>query len=81
LYDVQNMLKHGIIDDNELDLLRKIVILYLVLGGNKKIDFPLSFDTIDALKYPQIRANLMPLLKKNERFDFETAKTEVKGCS
>ena len=81
LYDVQNMIKHTIIGEGELDLLRKIVILYLVLGGNKKIDFPLSFDTIDALKYPQIRANLMPLLKKNERFDFETAKTEVKGCS
>jgi len=78
LYDVQNMLKHSVIDENEQDLLRKTVIFYLVLGGKKKMDFPLSFDALDALKYPQIRANLMPLLKKNERFDFETAKTEVK---
>ncbi|MCL2073742.1 MAG: nucleotidyl transferase AbiEii/AbiGii toxin family protein [Marinilabiliaceae bacterium] len=78
LYDIQNMLKHCIIGDGEQDLMRKIVIFYLVLGSRKKIDFLLNFDAIDTLKYPQIRANLMPLLKKSERFDFETAKSEVK---
>jgi len=38
---------------------------------------PLHFDKINTLKYNQIRANLTPVLKKSERFDFETAKTTV----
>jgi len=79
LYDVQNMLKYMVIGGDEQNLLRKIIVFYLVLGGRKKIEFPLNIDAIEALKYPQIRANLIPLLKKSERFDFETAKTAVKG--
>jgi len=78
LYDVQNMLKHHVIDEGEQDLLRKIIVFYLVLGGRKKIELPFNFDSINTLNYNQIRANLIPVLKKNERFDFETAKISVK---
>ena len=77
LYDVQNMLKHFVIDEMNQSLLRKIVIFYLVLGSKKKVFLPLSFDCINSLKYNQIRANLIPVLKKSERFDFELAKFEV----
>ena len=77
LYDVQNMLKHHVIDETEQDLLRKIIVFYLVLGSREKIEMPFSFEKINTLKYNQIRANLIPVLKKSERFDFETAKTTV----
>jgi predicted nucleotidyltransferase component of viral defense system len=78
LYDVQNMIKHNIIQSEEQDLLRKIILFYLALGGKNKIVLPFNFDSINNLKYNQIRANLIPVLKKSERFDFETAKADVK---
>jgi len=77
LFDVQNMLKHRVIDETQQDLLRKIIVFYLVLGCRKKVELPFNFNNIHALKYNQIRSNLTPVLKKNERFDFEAAKTFV----
>ena len=78
LYDVNNMIIHNIIQPEEEDLLRKIVVFYLVLGAKKQIELPFDFENMNALKYNQIRANLIPILRKNEKFDFETAKTVVK---
>ena len=78
LYDVHNILIHRMIDVSEKDLLRKIVVFYLVLGSRQKIKQPFHFENIDVLKYNDIRDNLNPVLKKSERFDFETAKTDVK---
>jgi len=78
LYDVQNMLKHNVIQADKQDLLRKIVVFYLVIGAKKKIELPIDFEGINGLKYNQIRANLIPVLKKSDSFDFETAKTTVK---
>jgi predicted nucleotidyltransferase component of viral defense system len=78
LYDVRNMLSHNVIDVNEEDLLRKIVVFYLVLGSKQKIELPLDFEKVSRLNYHQIRAHLNPVLKKSERFDFEAAKTDVR---
>ncbi|MDR0231297.1 MAG: nucleotidyl transferase AbiEii/AbiGii toxin family protein [Dysgonamonadaceae bacterium] len=79
LYDVQNMLKYNVIQADKQDLLRKIIIFYLVIGTKKKVELPSNFESINSLKYSQIRANLIPVLKKSEQFDFETAKTDVKN--
>jgi len=78
LYDVQNMLKYDVIQLDKQDLLRKIVVFYLVIGAKQKIGLPFNFESINALKYNQIRANLIPMLRKNEQFDFEAAKTVTK---
>ena len=78
LYDVYNMIRYNIIHLEEQDLLRKIVIFYLVIGAKKKIEPLFDFENINSMKYSQIRTNLIPVLKKNEPFDLETAKTTVK---
>ena len=78
LYDVNNMINYGIIRPEEQDLLRKIIIFYLVIGAKNKITLPFDFENIDSLKYNQIRKNLIPVLKKSEQFDFEATKTTVK---
>jgi hypothetical protein len=78
LYDVNNMIRHNIILPESQDLLRKIVVFYFALGAKNRITFPVHFEAINALKYHQIRANLIPVLRKSEQFDFETAKTTVK---
>jgi len=78
LYDVQNMLTYNVIQSGKQDLLRKIVIFYLVIGAKKKIELPFNFESINSLSYNRIRTNLIPMLRKNEQFDFETAKIVVK---
>ncbi|MDP4277022.1 MAG: nucleotidyl transferase AbiEii/AbiGii toxin family protein [Bacteroidota bacterium] len=78
LYDVHNMISFNIIKPEQQDLLRKIVLFYLAVGSTNKIVLPFNFESFNLLKYPKIRANLIPVLKKSEHFDFETAKTIVK---
>ena len=78
LYDVCNMLKYNIIKPDEMNMLRKIVLFYLVVGGSDKPSIDYNFDNIDDLKFTQIRSFLLPVLKKSERFDFESAKSDVK---
>ncbi|MCE5175494.1 MAG: nucleotidyl transferase AbiEii/AbiGii toxin family protein [Bacteroidales bacterium] len=78
LYDVHNMISYNIIKPEQRDLLRKIVLFYLAVGSSNKIAVPLHFEGLDALKYNKIRASLIPVLKKSEHFDFETAKMMVK---
>jgi len=78
LYDVNNMIIYNVIKPEQQDLLRKIVLFYLVVGSASKITIPFDFDSINNLKYNKIRANLIPVLKKSEHFDFETAKSTVK---
>ena len=78
LYDIHNMLKYNIIHPDEMDKLRKIILFYLAVGGNDKPLNSYSFESINNLKFAQIRSSLLPVLKITERFDFESAKVEVK---
>jgi len=77
LYDVHNLLIENVIQPEEQSLLRKIVLFYLVLGSRKKIDLPFNFDSFAVFKFSQIRAKLLPVLKKKEKFCNETAKSAV----
>lgn len=61
----------------DLSLLRKIVVFYLAVGGNQAPSKEYNFETIRRINFSQIRATLLPMLKKGDSFDFETAKTEV----
>ena len=83
IYDVYNMVKHQLfVSDEEKTLLRKATVFYLTVGSSRKdnatsteyIDFP----QIDKIRFPQIRSQLLPVLRRSEHFDFEKAKTEVK---
>ena len=42
------------------------------------VDIDLDFPQIDKIRFPQIRSQLLPVLRRSEHFDFEIAKTEVK---
>lgn len=76
LYDVSRMITCDLkINHN---LLRKIVLFYLAAGGSHEPCNEYCFDSIDEIRFKQIRATLMPMLKKSELFDFEAAKIRVK---
>ncbi|MDL2263004.1 nucleotidyl transferase AbiEii/AbiGii toxin family protein [Bacteroidales bacterium OttesenSCG-928-I21] len=78
LYDIYNMLQYEIIAPDEMDLLRKIVLFYLAVGGRKKPLKDYDFKSIDNLKFAQIKSSLIPVLKKSEQFDFDSAKEKTK---
>lgn len=76
LYDVNNMITHDLqLDKN---LLRKIVLFYLAVGGSQKLQMEYSLENVNEIQFKQIRASLIPVLKKTENFDFATAKIRVK---
>lgn len=77
LYDVYNLLHSDLILTGDISLLRKIVVFYLAVGGNKKLSKEYDLSSIKQIKFSQIRATLLPMLRKGESFDFETAKVEV----
>lgn len=77
MYDVYKLLHSDLILTVDISLLRKIVVFYLAVGGNKKLSKEYDLSSIKQIKFSQIRATLLPMLRKGESFDFETAKVEV----
>lgn len=77
MYDVNRMIKQKIVKDDQMDMLRKIVVFYLAVGGKNKPEKEYSLERIQNIRFPQIRSALIPVLKKTEKFDFEEAKANV----
>ena len=77
MYDVNRMIKEYIFKEDQMDMLRKIVVFYLAVEGKNKPEKAYSFERIRNIRFPQIRSALIPVLKKTEKFDFEEAKTNV----
>ncbi|MCQ2336310.1 MAG: nucleotidyl transferase AbiEii/AbiGii toxin family protein [Paludibacteraceae bacterium] len=78
VYDVNNMIQSKLFEsDSERDLLRKTVLFYLCVGGNSLPAESIDVTNIKSINFSQIRAQLIPVLKKSERFDFEQAKQNV----
>ena len=77
LYDVYNLLHSDLFQTLDIATLRKIVIFYLAVGGNQMPSKEYDLEPIRQIKFQQIRASLLPMLKKGDTFDFEVAKTEV----
>lgn len=77
LYDVYNLLHSDWMQRFDLGLMRKIVVFYLAVGGSHAPKKEYSLDAIRQIKFAQIRATLLPMLKKGDPFDFEAAKDEV----
>lgn len=77
LYDVYNLLHSDLFHTFDLPTLRKIVVFYLAVGGNQMPAKEYNLDPIRQIQFSQIRASLLPMLKKGDSFDFVTAKQEV----
>lgn len=77
LYDVHNMIEHNIIEEQQKPTLRKGIIFYSVLGSDTKRENLFSLDSISRLQFKQIRASLLPVLKKGTYFELESIKNQV----
>lgn len=82
IYDVYGMIQANLFETNEeRALLRKILVFYLVVGSSCKteevtLDFK-HIKHIEKLSFSQVRAHLLPVLSRKEKFDFNAVKEQV----
>jgi len=82
MYDVRNMIQQGLFTSPyEQDLLRKTVVFYMTVGSSMPVgDIPTSFTDfpqLENISFAKIRAQLLPVLRRTEKFDFVEAKDLV----
>lgn len=77
LYDAYRLLHSELFGMMDRTMLRKIVVFYMAVGGSREPSVEWDLEPIRQIKFAQIRATLLPMLKKGDGFDFEEAKVEV----
>lgn len=77
LYDARNMIHFGLFDESEEELLRKCVVFYAAVSAK---DINKTFDTkaIDSITQRKIKTDLLPVIKRKDDFELESAKKLVK---
>lgn len=77
LYDMHNLVKYGLFDEGEEDMLRKCAVFYSAIGAERP---PEKFepDHIAKISAQQVKRELNPVLRKGERFDLEAVQKELK---
>lgn len=77
LYDMYNMVKYRLFDEEEEKILRKCAVFYSAIGTEKP---PAKFelDHIEKVSLKQIKRDLNPVLRKGETFALEVVQKEVK---
>lgn len=76
LYDMHNMVRFGLFDEGEQDLLRKCAVYYSAIAAETPPDV-FDFSKFGELPMQKIKTDLYPVLRKGERFDLKLAQTEV----
>lgn len=79
LYDVNSMLEHKILSDQNKDLLRKCVIFYKILNCDEAFE-KIDTSAIEKIPFSKIRSDLFPVIRSNEKkFDLPTTISFVKS--
>ncbi|MDD4264686.1 MAG: nucleotidyl transferase AbiEii/AbiGii toxin family protein [Firmicutes bacterium] len=78
LYDVGNMVSYGLFDESEQDMLRKCVIFYAAISA-KQINTTFDSSAIDALNHHIIKTDLLPVIRRKDKFDLEATKRAVRA--
>lgn len=71
------MIKYGLFDESEQDILRKSVVFYAAIAA-KKINKSFNTRAIDALSKHRIKTDLLPVLRCKDNFNLEVIKKLVK---
>lgn len=81
IYDVYGMITEKLFENKpEKELLRKTLVFYIAVGSiSKAEDVTLEFDVnqIEAFSFAQVRSQLLPVLRRSEKFDFQQGKEVV----
>lgn len=78
LYDIYNMIRSDLFDENMLSLLRKCTLFYRAVGSTGSFHEEIDLDSIDQLTFAKIKQTLLPVLRKNEKIDLDAMKSDVR---
>lgn len=78
LYDARNMIYFKLFDESEEALLRKTVVFYAAISA-KEINKTFDTKAIDSITKQKIKTDLLPVIKRKDDFELETAKKTVKA--
>lgn len=78
LYDIFNMVRYGLFDESEEDMLRKCAVFYSAIGAEQPPE-RFEMEHIGRISAQQIKRDLNPVLRKGEKFDLEVMQKEVKA--
>lgn len=77
LYDMHNMVKYRLFDGSEQEMFRKCAVFYSAIGAGQPPE-KFELDNIGKLSSWQVKRDLVPVLRKGERFDLELVQQEVR---
>jgi predicted nucleotidyltransferase component of viral defense system len=77
LYDARNMIHFGLFDESEENMLRKCIVFYAAISAK---DINKTFDTkaLDSITERKIKTDLLPVIKRRDGFELESAMRLVK---
>lgn len=76
LYDIHNLLRFGLFDESEQDMLRKCVIFYSCISS-ESVPQKFLFDSIEKMPQNKIKTDLLPVLRFGAYFDLKPARKKV----
>lgn len=79
LYDVHNMIKNKLIQDEKIDHLKKSIILYHMISTRKSVK-AFNVEAIDSINERMIKRELSPVLSKGDSFNLKEAQETVVYC-
>jgi predicted nucleotidyltransferase component of viral defense system len=78
LYDLNNAVYFGLFDETQHEALRKCAVFYsAVASGGEPAAFDLS--RMDSITRHKIKTDLLPVIRKDDKFDLEAAQKRVKA--
>jgi len=78
LYDLNNAVYSGLFDGTQTDTLRKCAVFYsAVAGGSETAALDLS--RMDSITPYKIKTDLLPVIRKDDKFNLEAAQKRVKS--
>lgn len=78
LYDIFNMVRYGLFDESEEDMLRKCAVFYSAIGAEQPPE-RFEMEHIGRISAQQIKRDLNPVLRKSEKLDLKVMQKEVKA--
>ncbi len=78
LYDVDNFVSSSMVQGWDLNLLRKCVVFYSVVGRSESSTGEYGTEAIEKMQFSTIKSDLLPMLTKSTFYDLESVKSRVK---
>jgi len=76
LYDINNMVQFKVFNESEKLMLRKCAAFYVAVAGEVS-EATIDFSRMEDITAYKVKTDLIPMLRKTERFDVHVARNQV----